>query len=157
MPKKNIVILIFWYKNIYSFLYWIVCPQQLHTLFQVQKKYLCKSRTPVWMLSARWFNFLLRSHDVFLQVAVSGTFSKFRHKTCTFCLDPHSCLSAYGTALFGPIECEQLLLDVSCVSMHSKDAPLHIWLVVTRNLHLLVFKIRGRTVKHHLSCFGLSN
>ena len=31
----------------------------------------------------------------------------------------------YGTALMGPIECHQLLLDVSCTSVHSRCISSH--------------------------------
>ena len=61
--------------------------------------------------------FLLQHYDAFLQVA--GVFSKFRPTGCTYRSDPDSCRLAYGTALFRPIECKQLLMDVSCVPVHS--------------------------------------
>ena len=62
-------------------------------------------------MSSSWFNFFLQHYDVFLQVA--GDFSKFRHRACT--LDLNSCHLAHGTAPFGPIEGQQLLMDVYCV------------------------------------------
>ena len=36
-----------------------------------------------------------------------------------------SCLLAFGTSPFGPIVCKQLLLDVSCVSVHSRCSTSH--------------------------------
>ena len=33
---------------------------------------------------------------------------------------------AYGTSLFGPIECKQLLMNVCCVSVHSRCISMHI-------------------------------
>ena len=84
----------------------------------------------------------------FLQVA--GVFSKFRPRACTYRLDPDSCLLAYGTAQFGPIECKQLLMDVSCVSVHSRCISSH----MTGAYSLFFFKIWGRTVQPHLSLYS---
>ena len=64
--------------------------------------------------------FFLQHYDVFLQVA--GDFSKFRPRVCT---EPNSCCLAYGTALFGPIECKQLLMNLSCDSVHSRCISSH--------------------------------
>ena len=38
---------------------------------------------------------------------------------------PVSCSLAYGTTPFGPVECKQLLLDVSCVSVHARCTTTH--------------------------------
>ena len=99
---------------------------------------------------ARDLIFFLQRYDVFLQVAC--VFSKFRPRACTYRLDPDSCRLAYGTAPFGPIECKQLLLDVSCVSVHSRCTTSHMAGAYT----LSFFEIRGRTVQPRPSRFGLS-
>ena len=62
--------------------------------------------------------FFIHHYDAFLQVAVN--FSKFRPIACTYRSDPDSCRLAYGTTPFGPIECKQILTDVSCVYVHSR-------------------------------------
>ena len=51
---------------------------------------------------------------------MAGVFwrAKFRPRACTYRSEPDSCRLAYGTAPFGPIERKQLLMDVSCVSVH---------------------------------------
>ena len=95
-------------------------------------------------------NFFLQHYEVFLQVA--GGFSKLRPRASTYRLDPYSCCLAYCTAQFGPIECKQLFLNVSCVSVHSRCISSHMAGAYT----LSFFKIRGRTVQPRLSRFGLS-
>ena len=67
--------------------------------------------------------------------------------------DPDSCRLAYGTSPFGPIECKQLLMDVSCVSLHSRCIFSHMAGAYT----LSFFEILARNVQLRLSCFGLSN
>ena len=88
--------------------------------------------------------------DVFFQVA--GVFCKFRPRACTYRLDLYSCCVAYGPAPFGPIECKQLLMYVSCVSVHTRCISLH----MTGAYTLSFFEIRGRIVQPRLSQFGLS-
>ena len=95
--------------------------------------------------------FFLQHRDNFLQAA--SAFSKFRPGVCTYCSKPDSCRLADGTAPFDPIECKQCLLDVSCVSMHSRCTTSHMAHACT----LIFFEIRGRTVQPRLSRFGLSN
>ena len=73
--------------------------------------------------------FFLQHYDVFLQMP--SFFSIFRPRACTYRSEPDSCRLAYGTTPFGPIECKPLLMDVSCVSVHS---TLRIWLVLTHFL-----------------------
>ena len=98
------------------------------------------------------FKKILQHCVVFLQVA--DVFSKFRPRACTYRSDPYSCRLVCGTAPFvGPIECKQLLLDVSCVSVHSRCITSHMAGAYT----LSFFEIRGRTVQPRLSGFGLSN
>ena len=70
----------------------------------------------------------------------------------TYGSDPDSCSLAYGTSPFGPIECKQLLMDVSCVSVHSRCISSH----MTGAYTLSFFEIRGGTVQPRLSRFGLS-
>ena len=75
-----------------------------------------------------WFNFFLQHYDVLLQVA--GVFSKFRPRVSQgmyLSLGPIllPLLLECGTALFGPIECKQLLTNVSCVSVHSRCISSH--------------------------------
>ena len=95
--------------------------------------------------------FFLQNYDVFLQVA--GVFFKFRPRACTYCSEPDSCSLAYGTAPSGPIEYKQLLMDVSCVSDHSRGISLHMAGAYTFSF----FEKRGRTVQPCPSRFGLSN
>ena len=95
-------------------------------------------------------NFFFQHYDVFLQVA--GAFSKFRPRACNYSSKPYSCRLAYGTARFGPIECKQLLMDVPCVSVHSRCTTSHMAGAYT----LSFFEIRGGTVQPRLSRFGLS-
>ena len=68
-------------------------------------------------------NFFLQHYGVFLQVP--GVFSIFRPRACTYRSEPDSCRLAYGTAPFGPIACKQLLMDVPCVSVHSRRTTSH--------------------------------
>ena len=85
-------------------------------------------------------DFFLQQHGVFIQV--TGAFSKFRPRASTYHSYPDSCQCchlAYGTALFGPIECKQLLLDVSCVSVHSRYTSSHMAGAYTHSF----FEIRG--------------
>ena len=97
------------------------------------------------------FKKILQHCVVFLQVA--DVFSKFRPRACTYRSDPYSCRLAYGASPFGPIEFKQLLLDVSCVSVHSKCTASHMAGAYTHSF----VEIRGRTVQPRLSRLGLSN
>ena len=81
--------------------------------------------------------FFLQHYGVFLQVP--GVFSIFRPRACTYRSEPYSCRLAYGTAPFGPIACKQLLMDVPCVSVHSRCTTSHMAGAYT----LSFFEIRG--------------
>ena len=67
--------------------------------------------------------FFVQHYDVFLQVA--GVFSKLGARACTNRSDPDSCRLTCGTAQFRPVECKQLSMNVSCVSVHSRCISLH--------------------------------
>ena len=95
--------------------------------------------------------FLLQHYDVSIHAA--GVFSKFRPRISTYRSDPYSCRFAYDAAPFGPIACQHFLLDVSCISVHSRCIYSHKADAYT----LSFFKIRARTMQPHLSRFGLSN
>ena len=78
---------------------------------------------------------------------------KFRPRACTYRLDPDSCSLAYGTTPFGPIEYQQLFMDVSCASLNFRCIASHKPAAYT----LSVFKIMRRTMQPSPSCFGISN
>ena len=77
----------------------------------------------------------------FLQVQAQGMYLSL---ACSRPRDPYSCYLAYGTALFGPFECKQSLMDVSCVSVHSTCISSHVVSVNT----LSFSKITARSVQH---------